>query len=164
MCFFIGGGGGLRPNIKHFVSPNIAVQNVKSVHLMFYSDSIISGVIVRQMLGCSQSNFRKPRGKGLWTLILWNRCAGVLYVSKIWISDTVCKSNNNIKLASRIVFFDLQTSLYFQSQWNNETLTWWFILGMTVAIIAGHVIDFAMVALPLKSVWTPKIAFDCLYF
>lgn len=106
VCF---GGGGLKPNFKHFVSPNIAVQNLNSVYFMFYSDSIISGVIVRQMFGCSRSNFRKPQGRGLWTLILWNRCAGDLYVSKIWISDIVCKSNNNIKLASRILFFDPQT-------------------------------------------------------
>lgn len=106
---FFGGGGGLKPNFKHFVSPNIAVQNLNSVYFMFYSDSIISGLIVRQMFGCSRSNFRKPQGRGLWTLILWNRCAGDLYVSKIWISDIVCKSNNNIKLASRILFFDPQT-------------------------------------------------------
>lgn len=106
---FFWGGGGLKPNFKHFVSPNIAVQNLNSVYFMFYSDSIISGVIVRQMFGCSRSNFRKPQGRGLWTLILWNRCAGDLYVSKIWISDIVCKSNNNIKLASRILFFDPQT-------------------------------------------------------
>lgn len=63
--FFFWGGGGLKPNFKHFVSPNIAVQNLNSVYFMFYSDSIISGVIVRQMFGCSRSNFRKPQGRGL---------------------------------------------------------------------------------------------------
>lgn len=32
---FFGGGGGLKPNFKHFVSPNIAVQNLNSVYLCF---------------------------------------------------------------------------------------------------------------------------------